>query len=105
MTDTRVTSIIETHHEKPYVPSTKFGRAMLGANGVANKLLFHRISVQQPRRRRPVLERCEANSKQYGVQSPPATGKMLPHILHSDQSLRRRRRRFNQTQSDITTKE
>jgi hypothetical protein len=29
-----------TCHEKPKVPSTTFGRAMLGANGVATKLFI-----------------------------------------------------------------
>ena len=32
--------IIRTYHEKPHVPYTTFGRATLGANGVAYKLLI-----------------------------------------------------------------
>jgi len=40
MTDIRVTSVIDTNHEKQYVLSTTFGRATLGANGVANKLFI-----------------------------------------------------------------
>jgi hypothetical protein len=44
MTDKRVISVIETYqqrlHEKPYVPSTTFGRTTLGANDVANKLFI-----------------------------------------------------------------
>ena len=66
MVDTRVTSVIETYQRrlssKPYVPSTTFRRVTLGANGFVS-----RIPVQRPRRRRPLLERCAANSKQYGV--------------------------------------
>jgi hypothetical protein len=42
--DIRVTSAIQTYQRrlnaKPYVPSTTFGRATLGANGVANKLFI-----------------------------------------------------------------
>jgi hypothetical protein len=44
MTDIRVTSLIESYqrclHEKPYVPSTTFGHATLGANGFATKLFI-----------------------------------------------------------------
>ena len=44
MADIRVTSVIETYqrrlNSKPYVPSTTFGRATLGTNGVANKLFL-----------------------------------------------------------------
>jgi hypothetical protein len=44
MTDTRVTSVIQTHqrrlHEKSYVPCTTFGRATLGVSGVANNLFI-----------------------------------------------------------------
>ena len=35
-----MTSIILTYHQKPYIPSTTFRRATLGANGVANKLFI-----------------------------------------------------------------
>jgi len=42
--DIRVTSVIQTNHRrlnsKPYVPSTTFGHATLGADGVANKLFI-----------------------------------------------------------------
>ena len=44
MTDIRVTSVIETYqrrlNSKPCIPSTTFGLATLGANGVANKLFL-----------------------------------------------------------------
>jgi len=43
-TDNRVTSVIQTYQQrlysKPYVPSSTFGRAKLGADGVANKLFI-----------------------------------------------------------------
>ena len=44
MADIRVTPVIETCqrrlNSKPYFPSTTFGRATLGANGVVNKLFL-----------------------------------------------------------------
>ena len=44
MADIRVTSIIQIYERrincKPYVCSTTFGRATLGANGVPNKLFL-----------------------------------------------------------------
>jgi len=42
MMDTHVKSVIESYkrrlHERPYVPSTTFGRATMIADGVVNKL-------------------------------------------------------------------
>jgi len=44
MQDKRVTSVIQTYERhinyKPYVCSTTFGRATLGANGLPNKLII-----------------------------------------------------------------
>ena len=44
MTDIRFTSVIRTYqrrpNSKPYICSTTFGRATLGAIGVPNKLFF-----------------------------------------------------------------
>lgn len=49
----------------PYVPSSTFGRASLGANGAANKLFI--VFLFSDPRRRTFLEGCGANSKQYDV--------------------------------------
>jgi len=55
MEDKRVTSVIQTYephlNSKPYICSTTFGRATLGANGLPNKLIHscsatHNIGVQ-----------------------------------------------------------
>jgi hypothetical protein len=41
MANMRVTSVTETRlNSKPYVPTTTFGRATLGANSVVNKLFL-----------------------------------------------------------------
>jgi hypothetical protein len=51
MDDKRVTSVIQTYerhqNSKPYVCSTMFGRAKLGANGIPNKLI-HAFLFRDP---------------------------------------------------------
>ena len=65
-----VTFVIQTYqrslHSKPFVPSTTLGRAPLGANGVANKLVIASLF----------------SDPYVGVHSAPAT---RSDILHSDQ--------------------
>jgi hypothetical protein len=66
MADIRVTSVIQTYerllNSKPYVSSTTFRRATLGANGVPNKS-FVAFLFSYP----DVDVHCGANLKQHGV--------------------------------------
>jgi hypothetical protein len=61
------------------------------------------IWARDAEHRRPLLEGCEANSKQYGVQSPPATAYICDITYDiATNPLLRRRRRYHRTERDIT---
>ena len=80
----------EPLHEKPYVLSTTFGRATLGANGVANTLFIAFLH----------------SDPHVGVMSPPETGKICDITYYiATNPLLRGRRSSHETQANITTKE